>query len=169
MLQCFPRQEGTKTSLKHEKRQPPVPGCEFFQILSNGDWNSILHPGKHEAPPRMACFDFPGNNSVVGELHVTSFVDTQVEWLFDLFRLCHQVITWCTLYSTFLSSLTRLLYLKFGCWFLLFPALHCMGSVSAFHATFKAMHPAFDMPGRDGCISPTRLLAVSESLMSIWS
>jgi len=26
----------------------PVKGCEFFQILSNGDWNSILHPGKHE-------------------------------------------------------------------------------------------------------------------------
>lgn len=26
----------------------PVRGCEFFQILSNGDWNSILHPGKHE-------------------------------------------------------------------------------------------------------------------------
>jgi len=26
----------------------PVRGCEFFQILSNGDWNQILHPGNHE-------------------------------------------------------------------------------------------------------------------------
>lgn len=31
------------------ERERPVPGCEFFQILSNGDWNSILHPGKNEA------------------------------------------------------------------------------------------------------------------------
>ncbi|CAK9076066.1 unnamed protein product [Durusdinium trenchii] len=26
----------------------PVRGSELFQILSNGDWNSILHPGNHE-------------------------------------------------------------------------------------------------------------------------